>query len=83
MVVAVFELDLKLDPREERRGRMEDEAVRARREVVGEACPPVGIGLRRRRRWSRSRSSSTATPAAGRPAAVSSTWVETEQLIPG
>ena len=36
MVVAVRELDLQLDPREERGGRMEDEAVRARREIVRE-----------------------------------------------
>ena len=35
VVVAVFELELKLDPREERRRRMEDDAIGARREVIG------------------------------------------------
>ena len=45
MVVAVRELDLQLDAREEGRRRMEHEAVRPGRQIVGEACPAVGVGL--------------------------------------
>ena len=44
MVVAVSELDLELDAAEERRGRMEDEAVGARLEVVGETRTAVAVG---------------------------------------
>ena len=44
--MALAELDLELDPREERRRRMEDERVRAGLETVSEiGDPPVGVGL--------------------------------------
>ena len=46
MVVAVGELDLELDAGEERRRRVEHEAVRAGAEVVREASAPVAVGLR-------------------------------------
>ena len=55
MVVAVGELDLQLDPREERRGRVEDEAVRAGGEAVREPGAPVAVRLRDRHRAVRSR----------------------------
>ena len=80
MVVAVGELDLQLDPGEERRGRVEDEPVRAGGELVGEPGAAVGVRLGRATVPS-GPASSTVTPAAGSPAPVSSTCVESEQLI--
>ena len=82
MVVAVgVELELVLDPAEERRRRVEDEAVAPELERVGEAGAAVGVGLGARdllvalQQLDRD--------AGGRPpAAVSSTWVESEALIP-
>ena len=44
MVVAVSELQLELDAAEERRRRVDDEAVQARLEAVGDLCPAVGVG---------------------------------------
>ena len=47
MVVAFHELDLELDPQEERRGRRgEGEPVDARYQLVAEVGTPVAIGLR-------------------------------------
>ena len=46
MVVTLVELDLELDALEERRRRVEDEPVRVRVELVGEARPPVPVGAR-------------------------------------
>jgi hypothetical protein len=44
VVVPCAELDLELDAEEERRARMEDEAVRAFLEVRGKLCdPPVVV----------------------------------------
>ena len=45
MVVAGLELDLELDATEERRRRVEDEAVGPRLERVGEPGAAVGIGI--------------------------------------
>jgi len=45
VVVALGELDLQLDAREERRVRVEDKAVRPRREIVGETCSTLDVGL--------------------------------------
>lgn len=46
MVVSLRELDLELDPREVRRGRVEDERVGARLEAVRELRDPtVGVRL--------------------------------------
>ena len=51
MVVAVgIELELVLDPAEERRRRMEDEPVAPELERIGEAGAAVGVGLRARDR---------------------------------
>ena len=44
MVVALVQLDLELDALEERRGRVEDEPVRAGVEVLGEASASVVVG---------------------------------------
>ena len=47
MVVAVgIELELVLDPAEERRRRVEDEPVAPELERIGEAGAAVGVGLR-------------------------------------
>ncbi len=43
-MVAVAELHLELDAAEERRRRVEDKAVRAGLEIVGEPGAAVGVG---------------------------------------
>ena len=47
MVVAVAELHLQLDAAEERRRRVEDEAVRTGLEIVGEPGSAVSVGVGR------------------------------------
>ncbi len=79
MMVALPELDLELDASEERRRRPEHELVATRLEVASRArrCDRRRPSRRTRRPRFR-RASSTRTPAAGFPAAVSRTCVETE-----
>ena len=79
MVVALAELDLELDAAEERRGRVEDEPVAGRARARRRAARgrPRRCGARRRRLAA---VHATRTPAAGLPAPVSSTWVESEAI---
>ena len=77
MVVALGQLDLELDPPEERRRRVEDEAVGPGLAAAELADAAVGVRLAGAARAPRPRQSSTRTPDAGRPCSVSRTWVET------
>ena len=82
MVVAIgVELELVLHPAEELRRRMEDQPIAAEGERVGEAGAAVGIGLRACHELVAVQQLDGDTGGRA-PAAVSSTWVESEALIP-
>ena len=81
VVAAGLDLDLGLDPREERRRRMEDEPVGARLDVGELADPPVVVGLAVRRRARRRGRAGRGRRRPARRSPVSRTWVEITACI--